>query len=210
MRHHPKAFLLLTQIAMRAQRQFQTNPHHLKAGQALIGDWKSIGLTEREYRTAKSTLSKTGYATFDPTPLGTIATLSNRDVYDINPEPEGQTTGQTTCVVPVVQPDDYQETKESEKSEESKEPSPDVDVKPLPTVTERYPSLEEAEIVLTVNPDFKAEWVHSWHSEMDTRDWKDADGNPISNWKTKAVMAVFKMFEEFKRAESQTQAEGKG
>ncbi|MHC4292182.1 MAG: hypothetical protein ACYSTR_08220, partial [Planctomycetota bacterium] len=47
------AFALLSQIALRAKRTNDFSVHGLEIGEALIGDYKSIGLTERKYRTAK-------------------------------------------------------------------------------------------------------------------------------------------------------------
>lgn len=83
----PVAFLLLTQIARRANRTPQNfNPHHLKLGQALIGDHQSIGASLQNYRTAKDQLSKWGFAAFQPTNKGTIATLLDTRIYDINAE----------------------------------------------------------------------------------------------------------------------------
>ena len=82
----PNAFLLLTQIALRAKRTNDFNVHGLTIGQALVGDYKSIGLTERKYRTAKALLESWGFATFKGTNKGTIATLINSRVFDINEE----------------------------------------------------------------------------------------------------------------------------
>ena len=58
----------------------------LKAGQCFLGDIKKIGLTERQYRTAKKQLETWNLATFKGTSKGTIGTLLNTKVYDINEE----------------------------------------------------------------------------------------------------------------------------
>jgi hypothetical protein len=84
----PNAFLLLTQIALRAMRTDGFNVHGLTIGQALVGDYKSIGLTEQRYRTAKAQLQSWGFATFKGTNKGTIAKLINTRVFDINEECE--------------------------------------------------------------------------------------------------------------------------
>jgi len=78
------AFMLLTQIAYRARRTNEFNTYGLTAGQAQIGDHDKIGLTEREYRTAKKKLEKWNFATFKRTNWGTIATITSTKVYDIN------------------------------------------------------------------------------------------------------------------------------
>lgn len=80
----PPAFVLITQIARRARRTNAFNVMNLKPGEALIGDYESIGLTEQKYRSAKKRLEEYGLVTFKPTNKGTIATLSNTDIYDIN------------------------------------------------------------------------------------------------------------------------------
>ena len=87
LRSDHNAFILLTIIANRARRSKEPNPiNGTKQFQALIGDYKNCGLSERNYRTAKEHLEKYGLATFNPTPQGTIATLCNGKVYDINPD----------------------------------------------------------------------------------------------------------------------------
>lgn len=74
---------LLNIIAYRASRN--GNPvKKVKPGEALIGDFKSIGLTRQEYRTAVDNLTKWGYITTKTTNAGTIARLCNSKVYDIN------------------------------------------------------------------------------------------------------------------------------
>lgn len=80
----PKAFTLLSVIACRARRSDMFNVHNLRAGEALIGDFKNYGMTEQEYRTGKKQLKKWGFATFEATRKGTIARLCNNSVFDIN------------------------------------------------------------------------------------------------------------------------------
>ena len=80
----PPAFLLLTLIAIRARRTDVFNRHGLASGQAFVGDYKACGLSEQQYRTAKAKLEKWGFATFKATNSGTVATLTNTRVFDIN------------------------------------------------------------------------------------------------------------------------------
>lgn len=86
----PKAFGLLTAIALRAKRTDDFSIHGLKPGQALIGDHASYGLTEQEYRSAKLRLQRYGLVDFEPTHRGTIASLRNTMIYDINVTAEQQ------------------------------------------------------------------------------------------------------------------------
>src|SRR5690349_17900842 len=81
----PKAYLLLSQIALRALRK-NANYSGLKANQCYIGDHENIGLSQQEYRNAKKRLSKHGLVFFTSTNKGTIATLISSEVFDINAE----------------------------------------------------------------------------------------------------------------------------
>jgi hypothetical protein len=88
---YPKAFCLLTLIAIRARRDSEPCKWtKLKQGQAMLGDHKSCGLSEQEYRTAKKQLSAAGLATFSATNKGTIATLCSSSVYNINAEKDNE------------------------------------------------------------------------------------------------------------------------
>lgn len=89
---HPNEWVLYSLIACRASRKGNIIKG-LQSRQALIGDYKNCGLTEQKYRTAKKNLEKWSIATFQPTTKGTIATLCNEEIYDINSE---QTNGQPT------------------------------------------------------------------------------------------------------------------
>jgi hypothetical protein len=82
------AFVLLAQIACRAKRTNEFSVHHLDKGEALIGDYKKIGLTRGQYREATNRLTKYGFITIRTTNKGTIAKLINSEVFDINEEVE--------------------------------------------------------------------------------------------------------------------------
>ena len=82
-RRDPRGFLLLSLIARRAART-ENRYDGLEEGQALLGDHQAAGLTRQEYRSAKSRLTKYKLATFQTTNKGTIATLLDSMVYDIN------------------------------------------------------------------------------------------------------------------------------
>lgn len=88
-----QAFLLLTQISLRALRaDCKFNKHKLEIGEALIGDYQRIGLTEQQYRDAKWRLQfKYKIITCRRTNRGTIAKLLTSDIYDINPRTEERT-----------------------------------------------------------------------------------------------------------------------
>ena len=86
----PKAFALLTLIALRARYANSERLDGLKIGQALIGDWEASGLkTRSEYRAALKRLIKKGYVTavgkrsLKEGKCGTIATITNDSIYSI-------------------------------------------------------------------------------------------------------------------------------
>jgi len=91
----PNAFTLLTQIALRAKRTDDLSIYNLRPGQALIGDHKNCGLSMREYRTAKERLEKYRLATFQATNKGTIATLTDSRVFDVNIEQDDNQNDKT-------------------------------------------------------------------------------------------------------------------
>jgi hypothetical protein len=92
---HPNAFLLLTQIAMRARFKEEPCPvTGLAFGQCFIGDFISAGLPSRKaYRLAKEKLLECGFGAFQGTNKGTIATLLPNPIYSISPPPEGPAEG---------------------------------------------------------------------------------------------------------------------
>jgi hypothetical protein len=90
----PKAFLLLTQIADRARRTHGLNVRGLKPREALVGDHHKCGLTRAEYRCAMARLKRYGLAGFETTNKGTIATLLNDLIYDINEESQEPSNSQ--------------------------------------------------------------------------------------------------------------------
>jgi hypothetical protein len=89
----PKAYTLLSLIAYRARRG-SWGTDGIKCGDALIGDYESVGLTEKEYRTAKKRLSIGQFCSFkgqaQGRTRGTIATLLNSRVFDINADKKGE------------------------------------------------------------------------------------------------------------------------
>jgi hypothetical protein len=110
MEKHPFAFLLLSIIAIRARR-IPNQIDGLEVGEAKIGDWKSLGGTYSQYRTALEILEKYGFikviftnkkkgilekcknlATRIATLRaikGTVVKLLNSDIWDINFEGYG-------------------------------------------------------------------------------------------------------------------------
>lgn len=82
---YPPAFLLLTQIAQRARRK-KALFDDLDIGEAKIGDFKRLGMSENQYRKAKELLEGNGLATFRGTRKGTVAKLCSSNIYDINHE----------------------------------------------------------------------------------------------------------------------------
>lgn len=90
------AFILLAVIALRAKQTSGFSVHGLEIGQALIGDFKAYGLTEGQYRAAKVRLKRYGLADFKGTNKGTVATLLNNAIIDINVETSQRTDDEPT------------------------------------------------------------------------------------------------------------------
>ena len=92
---HPNAFVTLTLIALRARRtKDDAGKDDVEVGEALIGDWDSIGLTRGEGRTALNKLEKLNLITKRTTSKGTIAKVISTGVYDINLESNSQQLSQ--------------------------------------------------------------------------------------------------------------------
>jgi hypothetical protein len=96
-KRHPNAFLLLTQIAMRAKYK-PCAITKLGVGQAFIGDWRLAGIpSEMAYRHAKCVLTDCNLATFRGTNKGTVATLVNSTIFSISEKASnGPATNQPT------------------------------------------------------------------------------------------------------------------
>jgi hypothetical protein len=112
------AFVLLTVVALRARRTGGFNRHGLQIGQALIGDYEAYGLSRQEYRSAKVRLQRYGLAAFKPTPRGTIATLLDQTIYDINAATE-QHTPNTQPTHSQHTPNTQSTTNKNEKNEKN-------------------------------------------------------------------------------------------
>lgn len=94
---YPLAFVLLYVIAMRARYSTSINPLNLQPGEALIGDHRACGMSERAYRTAKKRLQACGIVTFRPTNKGTVARIVSTTIFDVNvPASDEQGDGQAT------------------------------------------------------------------------------------------------------------------
>ena len=95
---YPNAFTLLALIAHRAKRTVSFSALGLEPGEALIGDYKTIGLTRQKYRTAKMQLENWDFITTKTTNRGTIAKLVKSTVFDINPEDGNHQNNQTATI----------------------------------------------------------------------------------------------------------------
>ena len=95
---YPNAYVLLSLIAFRAKRTDKWNGLGLKPGEALIGDYKTIGLTRQKYRTALQKLKEWQFVTIKTTNKGTIAKITNTMVFNINIEDCNHQTNQTVTI----------------------------------------------------------------------------------------------------------------
>ena len=74
---------LLGIIALRTRRHDGFNVQGLKPGEALIGDYENMGFTRQEYRTRLNRLKQWGFITARATNKGTVAAISNADVFEV-------------------------------------------------------------------------------------------------------------------------------
>lgn len=90
---YPNANHLLMVMAFRSRRA--DHPlNGLKVGQCFLGDYSSIGLTRQQYRTAQNQLVEWNLATFKGTNKGTVGTILNSVVYDLNADNGNQQDNQ--------------------------------------------------------------------------------------------------------------------
>ena len=88
--NYPSAFLLLTQVGIRAK--WKDCPiTGMKAGEALIGDWRNAGLkSPKSYEVAKKRLEKCGLVRFQGGNRGTRAFLLNSTIFSVSAETRGK------------------------------------------------------------------------------------------------------------------------
>lgn len=91
---HPTAFLLACQVARRARWQHgRCAITGLDHGQAMVGDWKRAGLkSEKSYVHAKMVLQRAGLVEFRGTNRGTVATLMDARIFQLDPTARGEQT----------------------------------------------------------------------------------------------------------------------
>lgn len=124
-RIRPTAFTLLALIAQRARwSEDEINLYGLEVGQALIGDHSSYGVSERIYRTDKQYLTASGIATFQGTNRGTIATLLDDSIFNINFGDERRANRQQSddpTVIPETTNKEYKNTRREREGEKRTE-----------------------------------------------------------------------------------------
>ncbi len=150
----PKAWTLYSLIAYRAKRTNEKSIHGLEIGEALIGDYRACGLTEKEYRGAKERLSRIGIASFRRATTGankgTIAKLIDSSVFDINAEQEGEQKGEQRADKGRTE-GGLRATKKKLRSKEVKEFKEVTDARPAP---QNAGGLSVKESVKEPMPDF--------------------------------------------------------
>ncbi len=182
----PLAFVLLAIIARRAKRTDKYNRNNLQAGEALIGDYKNYGMSEQNYRTAKSQLTRAKFITVKVTNKGTIAKLINTDVFDINtgkgneqsnePLTDELTDSQRTGNEPLT-------TKKEDKKE--KNDNNDKKKTPIPPLDDFLSHAKESCNKANLNFSELSFAIESKYNTWVADGWKDGFGNKILGWKNK-------------------------
>ncbi len=177
------AFILLYVIAQRARRT-KDMADNLEIGEALIGDYKEYGFTRMNYRSAVALLVKHHYITIKPTNRGTVATLIDKSIYDINEEEDNQ---QKNRRVTTTQPTGNQRvtTNKNDKNDKNEKIKDKKDIvvvnTPLPELFEKYESSFTAE-ELTHKQDFLEHWMEK------------NEGGKKERWQMQKVFNVKKRF----------------
>ena len=166
---YPNANHLFMVMAFRARRT--DHPMNgLKAGQCFLGDYSSIGMTRQQYRTAQEQLTKWNLATFKGTNKGTIGTIVNSKVYDINSDESNQ---QVTIKQPTNnQPTTTNKECKNEIKKENKRFAP-------PSIEEVFEHLSDS------GYPYKIEAEKFWNY-YESNGWK-VGKNKMKNWKSAAT-----------------------
>ena len=130
---HPNAFAVLTLVALRARRTGERRLDGLQEGEAMLGDYASLGLTRQQYRTILSNLQAWHLITIRTTNKGTIAKLCNSDVYDINSEASNQ-PATSDQPAPNQRPTTNKKDKKERKKEDSSFQSESGPAEPMEVV----------------------------------------------------------------------------
>lgn len=184
---HPTAFLLLTQIAMRARWKNEPCPvTGLKKNEAFIGDFRAAGLrSEKAYRNAKEQLKRVGLCGFrratQGAKRGTIAILLNEEIFSISQDEgaeqravEGRSGGGARAT----------KNKETKKQGNTHPPSAGASV----SNSQKIPTLDQAERYASSAPTtISKECARAWHDDRTSLGWEKPKGNsahtyPIRNW----------------------------
>jgi len=155
----PNAFVLLTVIALRARRTDEFNIHNLQSGEALIGDYKKYGLTRQQYRTAMKRLGQWRFAAFKPTTNGTVATLLDQRIYDINLACEQPAGNHQITNDPPTANHRPTTNKNEKKEKKEKKYSPHSDEWKLSALL--------LDGILERKPDFRRPEIPRWAQDMD-------------------------------------------
>ncbi len=165
--YHPYAFLLLTLIARRARRTYDS-PDGYEIGECHIGDYHKAGIpSEKIYRTAKDVLVREGIILICETcrnrkkgatgraTTGTKVKILGCEFYDINPEGKGDHKGDRRATEGRPKGDE-QECKKDKKEKEEREKPPFTKIfyRDLVSLTE-----EQYQNLLDQNGSTKLDWM---------------------------------------------------
>ena len=182
----PHAFTLLTVIAVRARRTEKFNIHNLRPGEALIGDYASYGMTRQQYRGAMQRLKRWGLASFKPTTRGTVATLLDDRIYDVNVEPGPPSNNHPSTLT--------QPTTNHPPTTNKNEKNGKKGKKYLAGSVERRLSELLLELIVKRKPDFRPPELDRWATQIDrmlTRDGRSPERiEAVIRWCQQGVLLM--------------------
>lgn len=191
LKQHPNAFLLLTLIAARARRT-ESMITGLKTGQALIGDYRACGLSHQKYRTAIKQLESINLITTKTTNKGTVATLCNSDIYDINPD-DGNSQSNTGLTT-----DQQTDNKPPTTNKEGKNEKKGIELPPLP-LSDLLLHARETGSRKSLDLMKCEDLAHRCYAYYEEMKWKDKNGNRILALKAKLDQWMSKEVEQLKK-----------
>jgi hypothetical protein len=179
-RANPNAFILTYVIAHRARFHDGFNADGLERGEAMLGDFESYGMTERQYRTAKEQLTKWHFATFKTTNKGTLGKLMDTRLFDpLNIQADGQNDTRPTDKRRAA--DGQPTTNKEGKKETRKQGTGKTGVgsqarRHLPSVESRPETFQELE-QFAAKKGFERDVAERFARYNDLHDW------PVNDWR---------------------------
>jgi hypothetical protein len=175
---NPLAYTLAAMIALRARWREGFNRHGLGIGEAMLGDFEKYGMTEKQYRTAKTHLEKGGFAAFRRASKGTIAKLTDMRLFSVFESREGEQKGEH-------EPDNGQSKGgQGATNEERRDDKNVINQERLNVAIAPVPRFTQPPSLTAHRPGeaFEKELMSGLRTLLGAREMENAGGNWRENW----------------------------